>query len=248
MDDLEIIILAGGKGTRMGDTRPKVLTEIKGRPMLAYLLSAVEKFQQKKPLIILGYRADDVKEKIGLDYRYVLQTEQLGTGHAVRTVIPHISPKTKHVIVLYGDHPLINADTISKLYQTHISQTASPLTLGTIIVDDFMDWRKPFYDFGRVIKDDGGKIVKIVEKKDASLVELEIKEVSPSYFCYDYAWLKDNITKIGKQNAQGEYYLTDLVGLARDQGFKLNSCTVPTHEALGVNTPEQLSLVLQFIN
>lgn len=247
MNDLEIIILAAGKGTRMGDTLPKVLTEIKGKPMLSYLLSAVEKAHSEKPIIVLGYKAEEVKKKMGPNNRYIIQSQQLGTGHAVREAISFVSPQAKHVIVLYGDHPLINAETITKLYTAHVSQNTSPITLGTIIVPDYNDWRKPFYDFGRILRDAEGKIIKNVEKKDASPAELAIKEVSPSYFCYNLDWLRENIQKIGNKNVQGEYYLPDLVGMARDQGFTLNSCTIPTHEALGVNTPEQLALVLQFI-
>jgi bifunctional UDP-N-acetylglucosamine pyrophosphorylase / glucosamine-1-phosphate N-acetyltransferase len=247
MKDLEIIILAAGKGTRMGDTKPKVLTEIKGKPMLSYPLAAIEKFHQKKPIIVLGYKAEEVKEKIGPNERYVLQTEQLGTGHAVREALALVKPGTKHVLVLYGDHPLINDETILKLYSAHINQNFSPLTLGTIIVPDYNDWREPFYGFGRILRDAEGKIIKNIEKKDASPEELKILEVSPSYFCYNFDWLKENIEKIGNKNAQGEYYLPDLVGMARDQGYKLNACTIPVHEALGVNTPEQLALVLQFI-
>lgn len=247
MNDLEIIILAAGKGTRMGDTLPKVLTEIKGKPMLSYLLSSVEKAHSKKPIIVLGYKAEEVKEKIGPDNRYIIQGQQLGTGHAVREALIHILPNTKYVMVLYGDHPLVNAETIRNLYTAHIKQKTSPLTLGTIVVTDYLDWRKPFYDFGRILRDPEGKIIRNIEKKDASPVELTIKEVSPSYFCYNLDWLKENIQKIGNKNTQGEYYLPDLVGMARDQGFTLNSCPIPTHEALGVNTPEQLALVLQFI-
>jgi len=247
MDDLEIIILAGGKGTRMNDSRPKVLTDIKGKPMLTYLLSAVNKVCNKKPLIVVGYKAEEIKEVFGEDQRYVIQEQQLGTGHAVQTAIPFILPETKHIIVLYGDHPLIDSDTVLTLYKSHMTQDKSPVTMGTVLIPDFEDWRKPFYDFGRVIKNAENKIIKIVEKKDATTEELEIKEVNPSYFCFNADWLKENIQKLNKNNAQGEYYLTDLVGLAQSEGYELNSCAIPPHEALGVNTPEQLALVLQFI-
>ncbi len=247
MNDLEIIILAGGKGTRMNDTKPKVLTDIKGKPMLTYLLSAISRVCDKKPLIVVGYKAEEIKDVIGADQKYIIQEEQLGTGHAVQTAVPYLSPETKHVIVLYGDHPLIDSDTVSSLYKSHMNQMASPLTMGTVVIPDFEDWRKPFYDFGRVIKNNENKIIKIIEKKDATPEELEIKEVNPSYFCFNADWLKENIEKIGKNNAQGEYYLTDLVGLAQSQGYDLNYCAIPPHEALGVNTPEQLALVLQFI-
>jgi UDP-N-acetylglucosamine diphosphorylase/glucosamine-1-phosphate N-acetyltransferase len=246
MTDLEIIILAAGKGTRMSADKPKVLTEIKGKPMLSYLLKALEEIN-KKPIIVLGYKADEVKTKIGPEYNYVIQEQQLGTGHAVHQAIPNISSLAKHVIVLYGDHPLINKGTVTSLYESHKKHGCSPITLGTVIIPDYSDWRKPFYDFGRVIRDSDGKILKITERKDSTLSELEIKEVSPSYFCFNTDWLIKNIRDIGTKNAQGEYYLTDLIGMAKDQGFELNSITINTHEALGVNTPEQLEFVSRFI-
>jgi bifunctional UDP-N-acetylglucosamine pyrophosphorylase/glucosamine-1-phosphate N-acetyltransferase len=196
--------------------------------------------------VVLGYKAEEVKKYIGERARYAMQDKQLGTGHAVATALPHLSPESKTVIVFYADHPLIDVEVIQTLYKAHLSKN-SPLTLVTIIPEDFQDWRKCFYDYGRIVRDSHGKIVTNVEMKDASAVELEIREVSPSFFCFDHAWLKENIKKIGTQNAQGEYYLTDLVGLAREQGHELNSCTIPTHKALGVNTPEQLELVLQFM-
>ena len=115
--------------------------------------------------------------------------------------------------------------------------------MATINIPDFNDWRKPFYDFGRIVRNTNGQIIKNIEKKDANATELEIKELNPSYFCYDYNWLKDNINKIENKNAQGEYYLTDLVGMAHEQGYELNSCPISAVEALGVNTIEQLNLV-----
>lgn len=247
MQDLEIIILAGGKGTRMGHEKPKVLTEIKGRPMLSYLLDTVKKIHDKKPLIVVGYKAEEVKKAIDEEGRYVLQDRQLGTGHAVATALPHLSDKAKDVMVLYGDHPLVDSEAIFQIYNSHKSRNNSPITLGTVTVEDYLDWRQPFYDFGRIIRNKENKIVKITEKKDAESHELEIKEVNPSYFCFDSKWLKDNIKKLNSKNAQGEYYLTDLIGLAQSQGFELNSCIIPTFKALGVNTPEQLALVTQFI-
>lgn len=248
MQDLEIIILAAGKGTRMSGEKPKVLTDIKGRPMITYILDEVKKAHENMPILVLGYRAEDIKGVIGKTGRYALQDKQLGTGHAVHQAVPHLAKRTKRVMVLYGDHPLIDATLIIDLYNNHIKQDNSPITLGTVLVEDFEDWRKPFYDFGRIVRNTDGKIVKITEKKDASPLELKIREVNPSYFCFDKDWLVKNISKIGTQNAQGEYYLTDLIGIAQNQGYELNSCSIPTHKALGVNTPEQLELVLQFIN
>jgi bifunctional UDP-N-acetylglucosamine pyrophosphorylase/glucosamine-1-phosphate N-acetyltransferase len=121
------------------------------------------------------------------------------------------------------------------------------VTLGTVVVPDFDDWKKPFYDFGRIIRNKEGKILKNIEKKDATSAELEIKELNPSYFCFNLDWLIENIKKIDKKNIQGEYYLTDLIGMANDQGYELNSFVISAHEALGVNNPEQLALVSRFI-
>ena len=247
MNKLEIIILAAGKGTRMSGEKPKVLTDIGGRPMLSYLLNTVKKVHINKPIIVLGHRADEVKKEIGEGERYVLQTEQLGTGHAVHEAVSHLLPSAEYVMVLYGDHPLISPETITKLYDFHLNQDSSPVTLGTVVVPDFTDWKKPFYDFGRIIRNKGGTIIKNIEKKDATSEELEIKELNPSYFCFDLDWLTENIKKIDKKNAQGEYYLTDLIGMAKYQGYELKSFVLPTHEALGVNTPEQLALVAKFI-
>jgi bifunctional UDP-N-acetylglucosamine pyrophosphorylase / glucosamine-1-phosphate N-acetyltransferase len=247
MNKLEIIILAAGKGARMSGEKPKVLTDIGGRPMLSYLLSTVKKVHINKPIIVLGHKADEVKKEIGEGERYILQTEQLGTGHAVQEAVSHLLPSAEYVMVLYGDHPLISPETITKLYDFHLNQDSSPVTLGTVVVPDFTDWKKPFYDFGRIIRDKKGTIIKNIEKKDATSEELETKELNPSYFCFDLDWLKENIKKIDKKNAQGEYYLTDLIGMAKYQGYELNSFILPTHEALGVNTPEQLALVTRFI-
>jgi bifunctional UDP-N-acetylglucosamine pyrophosphorylase/glucosamine-1-phosphate N-acetyltransferase len=247
MKNLEIIILAAGKGNRMGGDKPKVLTEINGKPMLSYILSEIEKTYSKKPTIVLGYKAEEVISHFGDDQKYVMQKEQLGTGHAVKEALPHIPPSAKHILVLYGDQPLVKSETIINLYKAHINQNTSPLTLGIVAVPDFMDWRKGFYDFGRIVRDAEGKIIKNTEKKDATPKELEIKEVNPSYYCFNYEWLLENISKIDKKNASGEYYLTDLVNIAQSQGYELNSHLIPAHEALGVNTPEQLELVIKFI-
>ncbi len=246
MKDLEIIILAAGKGTRMNSDKPKVLTEINDRPMLSYLLDTLKKIR-KEPLLVLGYKADEVKKIFGKNHRYVLQEQQLGTGHAVHEAISDVSPLSKYVMVLYGDQPLINEQTIEKLYESHKKQKRSPVTLGTVVVDDFCDWRKNFFDFGRIIRNDKNKIEKIIEKKDATTSELEIKELNPSYFCFNFKWLIKNITKIGKKNVQGEYYLTDIIGIAKNQGFELNSIIIPAHEALGVNSIEQLEHIKKFI-
>jgi UDP-N-acetylglucosamine diphosphorylase/glucosamine-1-phosphate N-acetyltransferase len=247
--DLEIIVLAAGKGKRMGGDKPKVLTEVNGRPMLTYVLDTVEKAFGSKPIIVVGFQSEKVRQVFGDIHRYAHQKELLGTADSVSSAIPHIGNEIKDVLILYGDQPLLNVDTLKALYQKHVNQNApvSPLTLATSDVGEFTDWKKAFYDFGRIVRDGAGKIVKIVEKRDANENEMKITEVNPAYFCVDAKWLRENLPKISNNNAQGEYYLTDLVGLAQKEGHILNSHVISAKEILGVNTPEQLEIVERFM-
>jgi bifunctional UDP-N-acetylglucosamine pyrophosphorylase / glucosamine-1-phosphate N-acetyltransferase len=253
MNDLDIIILAGGKGTRMGGDNPKVLTEVAGRPMLSYIFDTVRTVHPHPPVVVVGYQAEKVMNTFAKDLRYALQKEQRGTGHAVQVALEHVRPDAKYIFVMYGDHPLVKPDTVRAIYEKHIEQKklwsptrseASPITMATVRLQDFEDWRKQFHDFGRIIRDTLGSIVKIVEKKDASEAEKAITEVNPSYLCFDAKWLSERIKDLGCTNAQGEYYLTDLIGIAQQEGHFLNSLEIPPEEALGVNTPEQLQVVL----
>jgi len=150
--------------------------------------------------------------------------------------------KVDTIMVLYGDQPLISPATIKKIAEAHVN-SSSVLTMATVTVPDFNDWRQGFYDFGRVIRDKAGKITAIVEKKDATTEQLETKEVNPSYFCFKAQWLWQNLEKLSDSNTQHEYYLTDLVGLACEQGEPITTVTVEPREALGVNTPEQLEFL-----
>ncbi|MEY2664602.1 MAG: hypothetical protein RIT04_410 [Candidatus Parcubacteria bacterium] len=246
MTDLDIVILAAGKGTRMGGDKAKVLTSLAGKPMISHLIQSVEKAYGVKPVIVVGFQADTVKEACGPEYRYALQAAQRGTGHAVREALAHVHPDAKQVIVLYGDHPLVSADMIRSLHTAHVAKK-SPITLATAQVEDFNEWRKTFYEFGRIIRDTKGDIVKITEKKDANETELAVTEINPAYFCFDAEWLRHHIHNLDTKNAQGEYYLTDLISIAQKEGYVLNSISIPPHEALGANTPEQLNFLLNFV-
>lgn len=251
MSNLEIIILAAGKGTRMGGDKPKVLVDVAGRPMLSYILDAVAGAHTREPLVVIGFQAEKVKETIGQNRRYVLQEKQQGTGHAVGQAIPHLLPGTQHVIVLNGDQPLVNSASVQTLFQAHLDKNKSgkktPLTIGTIRLPDFGDWRQTFFDFGRIVRNKKGEIEKIVEKSDATDVEKTITEVNPAYYCFDADWLRDRVSQLDTSNPQGEYYITDLIEIAQHEGAILNSVEIPAHQALGVNTPEQLAMVLEFM-
>ena len=244
LEKIKIVVLAAGHGKRMASGEvPKVLVEFKGRPLIQHLLSAVKLSKVcERPVIVIGQKAEQVMATLGNDYDYVIQSEQKGTGHAVLTAKELLENKIESVMVLYGDQPLISADTIKKLAEFHLASGAE-ITMGLVKIDDFLDWRQNFYDFGRVIRDSSGKIVKIIEKKDATSEELKITEVNPSYFCFKTEWLWNNLDKLQNNNAQQEYYLTDLVGLAVAEGKNINSVLINTKEALGVNNQAQLDLL-----
>lgn len=245
---MKILILAGGLGKRMNNPdMPKVLISLNGRPLIDYLLAAIKKSGVcAKPTIVVGAKAEMVKATIGSEYDYVLQTEQLGTGHAVMCAAPELKGRAENVLVLYGDQPLMKAETIKKLAEAHLAG-GKVLTMGTVTVPDFEDWRGGFYDFGRIVRDEAGKVIGIVEKKDATEEILKIKELNPSYFCFKADWLCQNLDNIKNKNNQKEYYLTDLIAIACRQGEEIATVAIDPKEAVGVNTEEQLKLVEELI-
>jgi bifunctional UDP-N-acetylglucosamine pyrophosphorylase / glucosamine-1-phosphate N-acetyltransferase len=245
--DLQVIILAAGKGKRMNSERPKVLCEVNGRPMILYLIDTLLKINLKnKPIAVVGYKAEDVKKTLGDRCDYALQTEQLGTGHAVASTREALKNFNGDILVLYGDMPLVSPETILKIFNVH-QNNHSPLTMATAKVEDFNDWRAGFMAFGRILRDVNNKIIGIKEKADCSPEELNIREINPAYFCFNSDWLWKNIDKLQTDNKQGELYLTDLVEIAVDQNLDINSVEINPIECLGVNTDEQLSVVQEIL-
>jgi bifunctional UDP-N-acetylglucosamine pyrophosphorylase/glucosamine-1-phosphate N-acetyltransferase len=183
-----------------------------------------------------------VIEELGGGYQYAIQEEQLGTGHAVLCAEEILKNNHVPVMVLYGDMPYISAETIANIAKTHVEENAI-LTMATVTVVDFDEWRAGFFDFSRIIRDENGKVVRTVEKKDATEAELQIREVNPCYFCFDSTWLWTQLRMIGNSNAQHEYYLTDLVKIAVESGVKIATVSIDPKEALGVNTKEHLALL-----
>ncbi len=237
-----VVVLAGGKGKRMLSEKPKVLIPLQGKPMMSYLLESVASSGvDSEPVIVVGHGAAEVQQTFGPRYTYVLQKSQLGTGHAVQQTEPVLKGKTDAVVVLYGDHPFVRPSTIRDLEALH-RRDGPMLTMMTTFVPDFKEWRAPFYDSGRIVRDNKGRIVRIVEKKDALPHELEICEISPSYFCFNAEWLWEHLKKLTNDNARQEYYLTDLVRIAIDGGDAVASMDANPLEGVGVNTAEHLWL------
>ncbi len=244
----EVIVLAGGEGKRMASDHPKVLVQAKGKPMIQYLLASIEKAEvTDTPTIVVGYKKEEVMNELGDKYNFVFQDKQLGTGHAVMMAEESIKKEADHVLVLYGDHPLISPDTIKKLLTKHL-ETRSVITMATAKLPDFDDWRKCFYpNFSRIVRDQNGNIEKDVQFKDASEEEKKILEVNPCYFVFDASWLWNKLKILENKNAQKEYYLTDLVQIAIKEKLKIDSIDIDPKEALGANSLEELATLENFI-
>lgn len=245
---VKVVILAAGQGKRFGSPLPKVLAEVRGQPIVARVVNAVLQAQvTDRPVVVVGVGADAVKQALGAGCDYVLQEPQLGTGHAVAQCRSLLERKADVVLVLYGDHPLISASTIRELVEEH-QQFDPIITMATVTVPDFAEWRQPFTNFGRIVRDPLGNVQRIVEVKDADDAELKIHEVNPAYFCINAHWLWENVGKIKNDNVQGEYYLTDLAAFAIRQGQVVRTVPVAAPEALGVNDIHQLDLIVRLID
>ena len=240
---MQIVILAAGHGTRMKHELPKPLVPLSGKPIIAHLLESIEESGvcERPTIVVAPNNVELFKKTLGEEkYDYVIQEEQLGTGYAVLTAKDNLMDKPGHVMVLYGDHPLVSAETLKKIHSECNGNNA--LTLATAMIPDFEEWRAGFYNFGRIVRDEHGNVERIVEKKDSTDEELRIKEVNPAYFCFEPQWLWEHLDKLDNNNAQGEYYLTDLVQMAVTEGAKIKTVQIDPKEALGINTQEQLKL------
>lgn len=247
MEHTQIIILAGGKGIRMGGDLPKAITPLGNQTMVEYVLDTVESLATShKPIVVVGYKADMVKEILGNRADYAFQDEPQGTGHAVMCALPFITPEIRNVVILYADQPLVSQQTIQRLVELH-RDNQSKLSIATATIFDEVLFNEQFYNFGRIVRDSEGKISAIVEAKDADEEQKNIREVNPAYFCCDKEWMIKELSNIENNNAQGEYYLTDLVKIAFGMGMEIPSVNIEEKEALGANTPEQLQVLSSYL-
>jgi len=243
----QVVILAAGKGKRIGAGLPKVLRDVGGKTMIERVVESVlSSGVTERPVVVIGYGTEIIKKYLGAKCSYVLQTEQMGTAHAVVCTKDYLNG-VDDLLVVYGDTPFLRPETLTNLLFVH-KKSGAVLSMATVKLENFKDWRSHFYDFGRIVRSPGGDVVAIVEKKDATPEQLEIAEVNPAFFCFKTGWLWENLPRLNCNNAQGEFYLTDLVSLAISQNKKVETFVIenPT-EAVGVNTLEQLELAQNLI-
>lgn len=230
---LAVVTLAAGKGSRMKSDLPKVLHKLAGKPMLAHVLHSAAQLPQARLHVVIGHGAEAVKEQItGFPVSWALQAEQKGTGHAVAMAMPEVAPDAT-VLVLYGDVPLIRTDTLQKLLdETHDGHALALLTV---------ELADPT-GYGRIVRDDAGNIQAIVEHKDASAEQHKIREVNTGILAVSARLLNEWLPKLSANNAQGEYYLTDIIAMAVDNGVAVRAIHPhDEHEVQGVNDRLQLA-------
>ena len=227
------LILAAGQGTRIKSDLPKVLHKVCGKEMVNHVIDTMRKAKIDDINVIIGKGAELVKEKTASrNVSYSLQEEQLGTGHAVKCAIDFLKNKTGVVGVFAGDAPLIKPETINKLFETHMENKNAATLLSSIVEDPT--------GYGRIVRD-GDEVLKIVEHKDCTEEELKINEMNAAIYCFDIESLLSSLEKLSNDNNQGEYYLTDVIGILKDEGKKVGALSIDYEETIGVNSRVQLA-------
>ena len=228
------VILAAGMGTRMKSKMPKVLHKVCGKPLSKWVIDASKAAGADKVCAVVGHKAETVKEVLGDVCEFALQAEQKGTGHAVMQAIDVIKNSKCEVVILNGDTPLITAETINKAIEYH-KNNGNQATVITAILDDATG-------YGRIVRDNDGSVLKIVEQKDASEEEKKINEVNSGMYVFDAQSLVYALDKITPNNAQGEYYLTDTLEILLSAGKKIGGYAISDNDEIrGINDRVQLN-------
>jgi len=237
LEDIVTVILAAGKGTRMKSDLVKVLHPLLGLPMLSYPIElSLNGIKAEKTIVVVGHQANHIQERFkDLNIEFALQEEQLGTGHAVLQAAPFLHSFSGTVLILCGDVPLVKLETLHSFIDMY-KENESVLSVLTAIVE------KPL-GYGRILRTPEGWLKRIVEEKDCSEEERTIREINTGIFCVKASFLKEGLKVIGRENAQREYYLTDLVGIARERGFRCSAHIVENPmEVMGINTRVDLAM------
>lgn len=241
--EIKSVILAAGKGTRMKSETPKVLHKIFDKTLLGYVLDSVKSFSNEA-FVIVGHKAEVVTEFVNKNYSFaktVLQTPQMGTGHAVSMVCPQLENFDGLVLILCGDTPLVREKTLKKFVDEHIASGADLSVMSTIFENPA--------NYGRIIRRANGALEKIVEEKDATDTEKAVKEINAGIYCMNWAKIKPAFSQLTSSNAQGEYYLTDIIEWANLQGLSVQASVLEdSDEIYGINSRENLATATHLMN
>lgn len=234
---IKAIILAAGKGTRMKSSLLKVAHTVAGKPIVNYVLDAVEGAGSEQTFLVIGHQSEHLKAMTNRqNVHHVLQDQQLGTGHAVMQVIPQLSEAPALVLVLAGDCPLIEEGTLKNLITTHLESNAE----GTILTTKMSDPGS----YGRILRGKTGVTLGIKEAKDCTKEQLNIKEINTGVYCFNQSSLINALGKLTTDNAQNEYYLTDVIHILREEKKHIEAyCIDDADQAVGVNTRQDLAKI-----
>lgn len=240
MENRYAIILAAGKGSRMKSSLYKVLHPVAGKPMVEHVIEQVEAIDVTDIVTIVGFGAEKVKEQLGERSKYALQKEQLGTGHAVLATADLLKDKKGTTLVICGDTPLLTAKTLEELVAHHEKVGAKATILSAIAKDAS--------GYGRIVRNSDNFVEKIVEHKDASDEELLINEFNTGTYCFDNEFLFEALTQVGNNNAQGEYYLPDVISILKQQGEIVTAYVMDSEdESMGINDRVALAKASQLM-
>ena len=242
--DIKAVILAAGKGTRMkSETTPKVLHQIMGKTLLGYVLDNVKNFVSEE-YVIVGHHAQEVENFVKSNYenaKTVLQSPQLGTGHAVSMVCPDLQNYDGLVLILCGDTPLVQEETLKKFVEYHKSQNSDITVMSTLFDNPT--------GYGRIIREQDNSLQCIVEEKDANPEQKAVKEVNAGIYCLNWGKIKDAFGQLKSNNAQGEYYLTDIISWGKTKALKVNAYILEnSDEIYGINSRLNLAQAAKMMN
>lgn len=236
---IKTVILAAGKGKRMGASVPKPLVPIAGRPMVAHLIETVTDIAAEKPIVVISPAGEALfKETLGDSVVYAVQEEALGTGDAVKAS-RDFWENADGIMVLYADHPFLPREVLKELAAS-FATSPNAVHMLTALVPSFEGEYAKFASWGRIIRDEYGNAKDIREARDASEPEREIHEVNPAMYVFPAEWLRRALDRLTNANASGEYYLTDVIGLAAQDGLMLRTTSTDALAVIGVNTPDDL--------
>ena len=233
---LAALILAAGEGTRMKSDLAKVLHTVCGKTMIRHVIETIQAVAPNRIVVVIGHQADSVRDELeGEEVEFVLQNERLGTGHAALIAEPLFSDFSGTIVVLNGDTPLLKAEMLESFIKFHAGAGASATVLSAILDDPS--------GYGRILRDDGGNFVRIVEHKDANEAERDVREINSGIFCFECRDLFPSLKKVDRRNVQGEYYITDVMEILKcEEKLVAVYLSGQKDEVLGINDYDQLKV------